>query len=246
MELDARLHPLFRRSFPGLELVPRQAFRFEAGRVVFDYARVRSERGISHYIHAGSLPGLYRGDRDRPATRRSYLSADPSATAAWRERLDALGPEPKVGICWRSVIASAIRTNYYAPLAAWESAVRVPGIRFVALQYDECRAELAAIRARTGVEVWLPEGLDQMDDLDGTAALIAALDAVVSAPTSVCMAAAALGITTLRVAPSTYFIGKSHDHFFPTMRPLAPWGRPMDLTRALAHAAEILPATLSR
>ncbi len=246
VELDARLHPLFRRSFPGLELVPRQAFRFEGGRVVFDYSRVRSALGISHYIHAGSLPGLYRADRDRPATRRSYLVADPAAMAAWKERLDALGPGPKVGICWRSVIASAIRTNYYAPLAAWEPVVRVPGIRFVALQYDECRAELAALRERTGVDVWLPEGLDQMDDLDGTASLIAALDAVVSAPTSVCMAAAALGVNTLRVAPSTYFIGKNHDHFFPTMRPLAAWGRPMDLTRALAHAAEILPATLSR
>jgi len=246
VELDARLHPLFLRSFPGIELVPRQAFRFEGGRVVFDYTRVRRECGISHYIHAGSLPGLYRADRDRPATRKSYLVADPVAVAAWRERLDALGPEPKVGICWRSVVASAIRTNYYAPLAAWERVVRVPGIRFVALQYDECRAELAAIRERTGVDVWLPDGLDQMDDLDGTAALIAALDAVVSAPTSVCMAAAALGVSTLRVAPSTYFIGKTHDHFFPTMRPLAPWGLPMDLAKALAHAAEMLPATLSR
>ena len=60
------------------------------------------------------------------------------------------------------------------------------------------------------------------------------------------LAAAALGVSTLRVAPSTYFIGKTHDHFFPTMRPLAPWGRPMDLAKALAHAAEMLPATLSR
>lgn len=244
VELDARLHPLFRRSFPGLDLIPRQAFRGDDGGVLFDYGRVVRDYGITGYIHAGSLPRLYRAERGRPATRAAYLVADPGAVADWRDRLAALGPEPKVGVCWRSIVRSAVRSPHYAPLEAWEPLLAVPGIRFVSLQYDDCRAELDALRRRTGIELWVPEGLDQTDDLDGTAALIAALDAVVSAPTAVCMCAAALGILTLRIAHSTYAIGRTHDHFFPTMHPMSPWGRPLDLPLALQRAAETLSSRL--
>jgi len=242
VELDARLHPLFQRSFPGLQLVARQARRGDAGRAVFDYDAVVRQHGITHHIHAGSLPALYRGDRARPAARSSYLLADAGAASGWRATLDALGPEPKVGVCWRSIIQSAARSIYYAPLTDWEAMLRIDGIRFVSLQYDDCEAELAALRRRSGIDLWVPGGLDQLDDLDGTAALISTLDAVVSAPTSVCMASAALGVRTLRIGQGTYSIGREHDHFFPAMRPLSPWGRPLDLPRALARAAELIAA----
>jgi len=240
VELDARFHPLFRRSFPGLRLVPRQAARFDAGKVVFDYTGVARDLGISHAIHAGSLLGLYRGDRARPATREGYLTPDPAGVGVWRQRLATLGPEPTIGICWRSVVHSPMRTSQYTVLDAWEPVLRLPGLRFVSLQYDDCAAEIAGLRDRTGIDLWVPEGLDQMDDLDGTASLIAALDAVVSAPTTVCMLAAALGRPTLRVAQSTYSIGRSRDHFFPTMVPLSPWGRPLDLDLALSRAVDAL------
>lgn len=246
IELDARLHPLFRRSFPGLELVPRQARRGEGGGVVFDYDAVRRQFGITHHVHAGSLSGLYRADRARPAARRAYLVADASAVAAWKRTLNALGPEPKVGVCWRSVVRTAARSIHYAPLVDWEPLLGTVGIRYVSLQYDDCHAELEALRNRAGIELWVPDGLDQMDDLDGTAALISALDAVVSAPTSVCMASAALGVQTFRIGQGTYSIGVERDHFFPAMIPLSPWGRPLDLPLALGRAAERLPAFLSR
>src|SRR3546814_903831 len=189
IELDVRLHALFRRSFPGIALVPRQSVCGGRGEAAVDYAGIRREHGVTHGVFAGSLPGLYRAERDRPATRARYLVPDPDALAEWRERLAALGPEPKVGVCWRSMLATAVRSTYYAPLAAWEPLLGLSGIRFVSLQYDECRDELAAFRMRTGIEVWRPEDLDQMNDLDRAAALISALDAVVSAPTAVCMAA---------------------------------------------------------
>lgn len=246
VELDERFHPLFRRSYPDVTFVPRQAHRWEAGRVVFDYARVRRDHAVTHYIHAGSLPGLYRGDRAHPATRRGYLQASPPAVAQWRDRLAALGPEPKVGVCWRSVIQSSVRASHYAPLAVWETLLTAPGVRFVSLQYDDCRAEIEALKSRTGTDLHQPEGLDQTNDLDGTAALISALDAVVSAPTSVCMSAAALGIETFRIGQSTYSIGREHDHFFPSMHPMSPWGRPLDLGLALTRAREALLRFLAR
>src|SRR3546814_2747066 len=76
-----------------------------------------------------------------------------------------------------------------------------------------------------------------MNDLDGTAALISALDAVVSAPTTVCMLAAALAVETHRLGHSVYSIGTTHDHFFPTMHPLVPADRPLDLADAIRRAS---------
>jgi len=245
VEIDARLHPLFQRSFPGITLIPRQATRLEGGRAVFDYTTATREHSITHYIHSGSLLGLYRADRDRPATRPGYLKADPEAVAAWRERLAGLGPEPKVGVSWRSIaVASATRFSAYASLDDWQPILRLPGIRFVCLQYDDCRAEVEAFRERSGLDIWIPEGLDQMDDLDGTAALMSALDAVVSAPTTVCWLAAAVGAETFRIAQSKFSIAADRDHFFPNMHPLAPAGRPLDLKAAIARAAETLPAAV--
>lgn len=246
VELDARLHPLFRRSFPGIALVPRQAYRLEGERAVFDYTLVTREHAITHYIHSGSLFGLYRADRGKPATRAGYLETDRGAVAAWRERLGGLGPGPKVGVSWRSIaVASATRSSFYAALDDWEPVLRLPDIRFVSLQYDDCRAEVDAFRARTGIELWIPDGLDQMDDLDGTAALMTALDAVVSAPTTVCWLAAAVGAETFRIAQSKFYIAGDRDHFFPNLHPLAPAGRPLDLKLALARAAKILPGALA-
>lgn len=248
VELDARFIPLYRRSFPGVDFIPRQFVRGSSGQPVYDYARVIGRHGVTHHVHNGSLPRFYRNDRTRPPTRDGYLAADRAGVEAWRERLAEVGPEPKVGICWRSILRTPARSISYAPLELWDAVLSLPGIRFVSLQYDECRAEVDAVRKRIGVDIWVPEGLDQLNDLDGTAALISALDAVLSTATSVCMLAAALGMPTYRIGPSTHSIGRAHDHFFPNMIPLVPWSvdRQLDVAPALARAAEILPGALAR
>ena len=71
------------------------------------------------------------------------------------------------------------------------------------LQYDDCAAELREIRARFGVAV-ADTGVDLRDDLDGSAALVAALDAVVTPITSVLDLAGGLGVPTLAFAPSVH------------------------------------------
>src|SRR3546814_15442538 len=109
------------------------------------------------------------------------------------------------------MLATAVRSTYYAPLAAWEPLLGLSGIRFVSLQYDECRDELAAFRMRTGIEVWRPADLDQMNHLDRAAALLSALAAVASAPIAVCIAARAYGAATFRVGPAHSRIGGGRD-----------------------------------
>ena len=134
-----------------------------------------------------------------------YLRADEAAARAHRRTLRALAaggspegggaPPPPffVGLAWRSRRRNAQRAAAYArvaelgpllrPLAATTAARRV---HFVRLQYDEAAAgELAEIHARFGVRVLdMGEHVDLLNDLDGSAALVAALDAVVTPLTS--------------------------------------------------------------
>jgi ADP-heptose:LPS heptosyltransferase len=69
----------------------------------------------------------------------------------------------------------------------------------VSLQYTDCRAEIAAAERRHGLSVrhWQ----EAIDDYDETAALVAALDAVVSVCTAVVHLAGGLGRRALVLVP---------------------------------------------
>ncbi len=240
VEADARFHPLLGRSFPGLRLIDRQ-IRADGAGAVYDYVSAVPALGLTAHLHAGDLPGRYRRDRRRPAARPGYLRADPDRVEHWRGRLAALPGEGRtVGLCWRSMLGSGVRSLYYADLAEMLAILRVPGYRFVCLQYDDCADELDALYWRHGVRIWRPEDLDQREDLDGVAALIAALDLVVSAATSVCVLSAALGRPTIRLAPSFYSILDDADLFFPSLTPVLRRDEPVDVSVAIARAAAVL------
>jgi hypothetical protein len=75
----------------------------------------------------------------------------------------------------------------------WGPILKTPGVRFVNLQYGKCEDELAHARELHGVEVQVIDGLDLTNDIDGGAALSAALDLVISAPTAAAACAASVG-----------------------------------------------------
>ena len=139
--------------------------------------------------------------------------------ATWRARLDALPAGRRVGICWRSGLITAERRRHYPALADWGSLWRVPGIVWVNLQYDECEAELAGLEAsdRLTVHRWPDE--DLRNDLEGVVALIAGLDAVVSAPTAVGAMAGAAGTRTWQVDRGNDWtvFGEDRSPWFPSI-----------------------------
>lgn len=240
VETDPRFHALLRRSFPGLAVIDRQV-RAEGEGAVYDYERAVPALGLTRHIHAGDLPGRYRRDRARPSPRGGYLTADPRKVAHWRGRLAEIdGAGPLVGICWRSMLSSGVRSVYYATLPDMLPILRVPGCRFVCLQYDECDGELDALRRDHGIDIWRPRDLDQREDLEGVAALMSALDVVVSTATSVCVLAAAVGCETIRLAPSFYSISDGRDFFFANITPTIRRAEVMDVRVAIERAAGLL------
>ena len=185
IECAPKLLTLFGRSFPKAT-------------VVATATPPQSEcmHDVDLQIAAGSLAQHLRPGLASFPRRTRYLLADDKRIAYWKHKLAALGPGLKVGVCWRSTNLAGERKLSCTTLAQWTEVFKVPGVQFVSVQYDECRAELDAAQSATGVEIHQFPEVDMYNDLDGTAALLCALDLVISAPTAVSVLAAALGVAT--------------------------------------------------
>ncbi len=178
-----KLLPLFARSFPAAQFIGND----DAGKL----AALGSSVDVQSAI--GSLARWLRPDIASFPKKHHYLVADPARVAYWKQRLDALGPEPKVGICWRSGNMTGGRIFYCSRIEQWGPILSLPGAQFVNLQYDECSEELSRTPQLFGTSVHAFAEVDLFDDLDETAALTTALDLVVAVPTNAAILAAALG-----------------------------------------------------
>ena len=189
IECQAKLQPLFARSFPWAMVVASKQPNDDS-----------SLPRIDRQIAAGSLGALFRASLDTFPARRGYLIADASRVARWRARLDTLGDGLTIGFCWRSSNLKDERALSCARIDQWERLFRLPGLRWVCLQYDECAAELDEIRRKFGIDAHRFDEVDYFDDLDEVSALTSALDLVISAPTTVSVLSAALGVETWQLS----------------------------------------------
>ncbi|MCB1764564.1 MAG: tetratricopeptide repeat protein [Candidatus Competibacteraceae bacterium] len=209
--IDPRLGPIYARSFPHATIYPTYAPNS------CDWTGQVTD--CDYQIAVGSLPRWLRTRIEDFPNRPAFLQADPARVTEWRARLDTLGNNIlKVGICWRSGLRSGTRNRYYTPIETWGPILTQPGVTFVNLQYDECAEELAQIQTQFGVEVVNFADLDLRNDQDGVAALMSALDLVISAPTAVAALAAALGRPVWYYGRSWPSLGTNYMPWFPTLR----------------------------
>jgi Flp pilus assembly protein TadD len=213
IECDRRLAPLYARSFPMAEIIPKN-----------DPPHPRTQGpDIEWQCPIGSLPRFFRPTIESFPQRHGYLVPDPARVAFWKQRFAALGPAPKIGITWRSMKRSASRNLHYTELKQWGPILRVPGLIFINLQYDECRAELDAARTEFGVEIHDWDDINHMNDLDDVAALMTALDLVIAPTTTPSIMAGAVGasawmLLTRHITWKT--LGTECFPMFPDLRPI--------------------------
>ncbi|MGY0787975.1 tetratricopeptide repeat protein [Azospirillum argentinense] len=216
LECDARLVSLYARAFPWATV--------RAESVTADGSERLAPPDCDLQIAAGSLPTLWRDRLERFPVRPSFLTPDPERAAFWRRRVDALGPGLKVGISWRSQIVTAHREGAYTRIADWLPLLEVPGVRVVNLQYGDCTAELASIEPNGVRRVHRWDDLDLKNDLEGVAALMAALDLVILPATAAGELAGALGVPVWRLGGRDWtWLGSGARPWFPTQRLIAPY-----------------------
>ncbi|MDT2076611.1 MAG: hypothetical protein RMX26_11560, partial [Planktomarina sp.] len=182
LECQEKLVPLLARSFPNVE-VKAQNSSLDAQRDDFDF-HLPMGNIFRHFI-----PKISQNTK-------ALLSPDPVRINFWRERLNALGSGPYVGISWKSANMSPARLQNYADISEWYPVLKVPGITFINLQYIGFAEDLARIQNELGVTVHNFGDLDHYDNLADVAALSAALDTVVSTKITVPLISAGVGTST--------------------------------------------------
>ncbi len=237
VECEARLVPLLARSFPRARVV------------------MRSDQVHPATLEArwqSPLGSLCRWLRARPedfAWHGPYLVPDPVRVAELRKRYRGSGDKLVIGISWRS-------SNYKVgvrkslPLSAWAPLLKCPGVTFVNLQYGDCTDELARLERDYGVSVQQDNTVDAMQDLDGFAAQVAAMDLVISTSNSTAHFAGALGVPAWTLLPRGdallwyWFHETEQSPWYPGMR-LFRQDCPGDWSGPLARIQAALPAFIA-
>lgn len=176
IECSGRLQDLFRRSFPGAAVVGRRSG--DSGEWLSDFAP------IDYQIPIGSLPRRFRRRRETFDRQHSYLKGDAGRVAHWRGRLEELGPGPAIGISWRGGNPTTRGTIRSLPPE---------------LLREQLRADVTWVNLQHGADALDPAlgGLHRFSEvtqnLDELAALMGALDLIISVDNTNVHLAGALG-----------------------------------------------------
>jgi tetratricopeptide (TPR) repeat protein len=212
IECAPKLAAIFRRSFPAATVHGAEQTS------PVDWAL---PLGIDVQSPSGSLPRYLRASATTFPAHHGYLLADPAKVARWRERLAALGPGRAIGVSWRGGTPRTRTERRSFSLPEFAPLLRAPGTHFVSLQYGpDTAAEIERFTAETGIRLhhW-PEAID---DYDETAALVSALDAIVSVCTAIVHLGGALGrpvcVATPRVPEWRYGATGDRMPWYPSVR----------------------------
>ncbi len=187
VECDARLVPIFARSFPKITVIAR-------GKIP-DYRL--NNYNISAHAPFGALGILFRDDIKKFPSRHSYLLPDEQKKKSLRDKYEALakarGLTGKIiGLSWRS---KALRHGdpKSTSIADWAIVLEESPHLFINLQYGDVTADLALAQTR-GWNIVNDESIDQLKSLEDLAAQIAALDGVITVSNTAAHMAGALGV----------------------------------------------------
>ena len=219
LECEPRLVPLLARSFPDVTVKP-SAIRTVGGMPVTDYGWLKSAGGANAATLMGTLPRYLRGKLEDFPNPHAFLVPEATDVARWKMQFG----DRAIGLCWRSGKAGGHRAIQYAPLSAWADFMRGAARDFVCVQYDAAPGEIAELERLSGRKIFVPQGIDQKNELDRAAALMAALDTVITAPTAVSWLSAGVGTRTFKILYDTSWtaLGQTYEPFAPACECIMP------------------------
>jgi Flp pilus assembly protein TadD len=149
------------------------------------------------FIPMGDLPRLFRKrSEDFPGT--AYLKSNIVKQEQYRRKLEALGPGPYIGICWHGGTKATHQEVRNPLLEHWQDLVAsTTAATFVSLQYGQDGPTQAA-------EIGIPHWQYAIDDFVDCAALVKALDLVISPCQTAIHLAGALGTPCYCLTPKSY------------------------------------------
>ncbi len=230
LECDHRLITLFQRSFPAIKIIPKLAER--------DFYWQQALGPLRYRIDISELASLFRNSEADFPLQHAYLKVDDAKVLAWQTQLRKPGTRLTVGISWRGGLDARARQARSIALAHWQPLAALPGVQLVNLQYGDHAAEIAEFNAATGNALQTHANANPMADLSDFAALVKALDLVISIDNTTVHIAGALNVKTWLLLPL------AHDWRWLLQREDTPWYASLTLWRADALGAQALRAQL--
>jgi hypothetical protein len=240
-ESKSRLEQVFRRSLPGALVLSNDSEETKAAVTAADYQ-----------IPLGSLGVYFRRRFEDFPRRAEYLKPDPEKVARFRARYEQLASGRRiVGLSWKSKKPRG-GAGKSTRLMEWEPLLRTPDVLFVNLQYGDCSAELAEVKAKLGVEVFADMDVDPMGEMDNFFAQVAALDLVISTSNTTVHVAGSINVPCWVLLPRGagalwyWFTEREDSPWYSSLRLFRPenigpgWGQELmpRLSRELMHWLE--------
>ncbi|MFA5238946.1 MAG: tetratricopeptide repeat protein [Phycisphaerae bacterium] len=191
VECDRRLCGLLQRSFPETPIIKRSDPPSE----------LLKDSAITHQIPMCSIPRVLGLKLNETSFSDSYILPDPSIKEQLRSRYKADKKPLLVGISWKSG-NSQEGPKRSVDLKYWGPILKIPGTRFVSLQYGKCSEQLQQSFEQFGVEILEDEKINPLTDLEGFAAQAAAMDLVISVDNSTVHFAGAMGVKVWTMLPT--------------------------------------------
>jgi Flp pilus assembly protein TadD len=209
----ARLAPLFQHSFPTVKILTREDMKRDASPAAgADYQASLSQLGLHLRPTVDAFP------KGAP-----YLKTDVVRTAALRQKYRGSTNDRLIGIAWHSANPQA-GVEKSIPLPLWQDVLRVPGFRFISLQYGDHSESLRAFKKSIGLELIVDKSVDSKNDLDGFAAQVAAMDLVISVSNTAVHFAGGLGVPVWTLLPAAlgriwyWFLERTDSPWYPSMK----------------------------
>jgi len=220
---DKRLAAMVRRAHPSVS-TEAYATKQVGERAYRGLPSMTDWSHIDLWTPMASPLARFRGSLDAFPDDKAFLTPDPERVEEMRQALAKLPEGLKVGMCWKSKVMDTKRSKYFAPFEDWRPALETPGAVFVSLQYGDVDEEIAQAAKDYGVTIHQIPDLDLMHDLEGVAALGAALDVSLGPLNASTNLAAAAGAPVWFIALKTdwVFLGTDRVPWYPSARVLWP------------------------
>jgi len=187
VECDKRLVPILKRSLPSVSVFARADVP----------AKELDDDSITHQIPVCSLPQILGW----PIELKPYILPDENLRKQLREKYKAGRDDLLVGISWRSG-NSQEGAKRSINLELWESIFKIPGVKFVSLQYGQCEKQIQQTNERFGIEIIYDRSVNPLTDLESFCAQTAAMDVVISVDNSTVHFAGVMGREVWTMLPT--------------------------------------------
>jgi tetratricopeptide (TPR) repeat protein len=179
------------------------------------------DRALRYDFHTPllSLPLAFKTDHHTIPIHVPYLFADPDRAKDWARKIG--DRDFKVGICWQGATTKmdagrSFQVREFFPLS------QIPEVRLISLQKGEGEAQLSILPEGMKVQTLGPDFDPGPSAFLDTAAVMGALDLIITSDTSIAHLAGALGRPTwvvLQHVPDwRWLLDRNDSPWYPTMR----------------------------